>query len=107
MQIPFPATGAEGPALDPNAQAYTPGSHRRKLGKSNFEDLPASLRLSATRLAVILRLAVVLNRSRTDDLSPVIRAAGAGKLELTLPQNWLAAHLPISSRAFLGLIAAR
>jgi len=68
------------------------GNHRRKLGKSGFSDLPAGRRLSAARLAVILRLAVVLNRSRSDEVSPEIRATGAGKLELTLPQNWLTEH---------------
>jgi exopolyphosphatase/guanosine-5'-triphosphate,3'-diphosphate pyrophosphatase len=68
------------------------GSHRRKLGKQNFEALPEGRRQVAARLGVILRLAVLLNRSRAGECSPRVQATLDTRLELTLPPNWLAAH---------------
>jgi len=68
------------------------GGHRRKLGKAQFEALPAGRRRLAARLGVLLRLSVLFNRSRAGEVSPQIRAIADGKLELRLPRNWLLAH---------------
>jgi exopolyphosphatase/guanosine-5'-triphosphate,3'-diphosphate pyrophosphatase len=42
---------------------------------------------------VLLRLAVVLNRARSDETSPEVRATADGdRLRLAFPQGWLDAH---------------
>ncbi|MEM9622743.1 MAG: exopolyphosphatase, partial [Pseudomonadota bacterium] len=63
--------------------------HRRKLQKSIFSDKP----ISVLRMVVLLRLAVVLNRSRSHDSLPHINAeASKHKLALSFPESWLAEH---------------
>ena len=60
------------------------------------------------RLCVLLRLAVVLNRSRADDFLPPIEAELQGEaLALAFPPGWLEAHPltradPEQERAYLG-----
>jgi exopolyphosphatase/guanosine-5'-triphosphate,3'-diphosphate pyrophosphatase len=65
-------------------------AHRRKFPSSTFKSLPANARV-AEHLAVLLRLSVLLHRSRTDvanvALSPSKRA-----LEIRFPTGWLDAH---------------
>ena len=66
-------------------------NHRRKPRETAFEDLPAPL--AAKRICCLLRLAVLLHRSRTlDPLPPLSLRADAGSLELEFPKDWLEEH---------------
>jgi exopolyphosphatase/guanosine-5'-triphosphate,3'-diphosphate pyrophosphatase len=67
--------------------------HRRRLAGDLFAGLPAPARTRALRLCVLLRLAVVLNRSRTSAPLPSLRAAARGDhVELAFPPTWLDSH---------------
>lgn len=67
--------------------------HRRKFAVEVFDALPPPQRRAAMRLAVLLRLAVTLHRSRTPAGPPVprVRVEGTG-LRVQLPTDWLRAH---------------
>jgi len=68
-------------------------SHRRKFRKSVVASLPSSMRGTAIRLAILLRLAVLLHRNRSHQPPPDFRvAAQAGCIKLTFPNNWLEKH---------------
>ncbi len=68
-------------------------THRRKLGRDIFQDLPPHLRELALKLAVLVRLAVRLNRNRADRPERAVALEAAAKaLTLTLPEGYLAAH---------------
>lgn len=69
------------------------GNHRRRIRGDDFEGLPAGWSTTARRLLVLLRLAVVLNRSRSSGTLPSIRLRPqeAG-LKLSFPDGWLAGH---------------
>jgi exopolyphosphatase/guanosine-5'-triphosphate,3'-diphosphate pyrophosphatase len=64
--------------------------HRRKFGRDLFAALPAEWRTRALRLTVLLRLAVLFNRSRLAEplLTPELSAAGRA-LRIALPASWL------------------
>ncbi len=65
-------------------------THRRKLSKGLFREPPSFRTRLALRLAVLLRLAVVLNHSRRPDAVPSLRTRANGNtLELTFPEGWL------------------
>ena len=68
--------------------------HRRKLRKKYFKDVPKKTGELALALTVILRLATVLHRSRTEeDLPPIcIDSRGRNKLTLCFPPRWLEQH---------------
>jgi exopolyphosphatase/guanosine-5'-triphosphate,3'-diphosphate pyrophosphatase len=62
-------------------------AHRRKFPVEAFSDLPVADTLPVQRLAVLLRLAVVLHRGR--DAAGTARLAVAGRtLRLRLPAGW-------------------
>jgi exopolyphosphatase/guanosine-5'-triphosphate,3'-diphosphate pyrophosphatase len=66
------------------------GHHRRKIELFDTSELPAEWRKPVFRLTVLLRLAVLLNRSRSATQLPDIHlAAGARKLEVNFPKDWL------------------
>lgn len=65
-------------------------AHRRKFPVGIFKSLPASARMTE-HLAVLLRLSVLLHRSRTD-VPPVAVVAGKRSLEVRFPPGWLEAH---------------
>jgi exopolyphosphatase/guanosine-5'-triphosphate,3'-diphosphate pyrophosphatase len=66
------------------------GTHRRKLKNADFRHLPARVRETAVRLAVLLRLAVRFHRSRSLAPLPAIRLlATKGGLAIELPEGWL------------------
>ena len=65
--------------------------HRRKFAVSELEEFDAKLRTRMRRLAVLLRLAVVLNRSRTEAPVPTIEGA-TGMVALNFPPGWLDEH---------------
>ena len=72
--------------------------HRRKFAESAFEELPRYLVNPARRLTVLLRLAVVLHRSRSrlpQPLPPFSLQVEGPRIELNFPPGWLDDH-PLS-----------
>lgn len=68
-------------------------AHRRKFPAALFGELPDGWVVRARRLAVLLRLSVVLHRGRTDTQMPPLRlTAEAAALRLRLPETWLDTH---------------
>lgn len=68
-------------------------SHRRKFNKDLFEALPEKAARKAKRLTVLLRLAVLLNRSRLDDDTPELTlSVDSENLLLQFPPGWLDEH---------------
>ncbi|MEO6690015.1 MAG: Ppx/GppA phosphatase family protein [Dokdonella sp.] len=68
-------------------------SHRRKPDREAIEALPERLRRPARRLTALLRLAALLQRSRTTDpLPPLELVADDRTLRLELPSAWLDQH---------------
>jgi exopolyphosphatase/guanosine-5'-triphosphate,3'-diphosphate pyrophosphatase len=68
-------------------------AHRRRLQKQLFEDQPKARRKRLIRLAILLRLAVLLHRSRTDETVPIqeVTATRHG-IALEFAPDWLADH---------------
>lgn len=68
-------------------------AHRRSIGDEEFAQLPEEWRSRALRLAAILRIAVRLNRGRTNRPLPAIEAkARLSSLTLSFPDRWLDRH---------------
>ncbi|HEB80974.1 MAG TPA: Ppx/GppA family phosphatase, partial [Chromatiales bacterium] len=68
-------------------------AHRRKFPAAVLAQLPASWVHDATRLSILLRLSVVLHRSRSPHPPPPLRLIAAGKsLALIFPGAWLEQH---------------
>lgn len=66
------------------------GGHRRKFPLGEFESLPSTLVTPAKRVAVILRLAVLLHRGRGSQLSSAIKASAKGQqLNIEFDPQWL------------------
>ncbi|MEN8129730.1 MAG: exopolyphosphatase [Pseudomonadota bacterium] len=67
--------------------------HRRKFPKEIFSKLPQPNARSAMYLCILLRLAVLLNRSREDtDLPDYRLEAGKAQLTIEFPAGWLDDH---------------
>ena len=67
--------------------------HRGKFTAGAWEDLPGEWREPIQRMAVLLRLAVLLHRSRTPRLQlPFTLTPGRKSLEVAFPDGWLARH---------------
>ena len=67
--------------------------HRRKFPIPVFEQFTSGDGRRARRLCVLLRLSVVLNRSRADDFLPGVEALAQGEvLTVAFPPGWLDAH---------------
>ena len=67
--------------------------HRRKFPASVFEQFTPGEARRARRLCVLLRLAVVLNRSRADDFLPGVAALARGQdVTVAFPPGWLDEH---------------
>ncbi len=65
-------------------------SHRRKFPQEEFESITQSRRVSIIRLCVLLRLAVVLHRSRSNNNLPEIRIrVDKNRINLDFPSEWL------------------
>lgn len=64
-------------------------SHRRKFPRQVFDRLPSAWRRPARRVAVLLRLAVVLHRSRRPEPLTVRLEVEGRDLKLVLPKAWL------------------
>ncbi len=68
-------------------------SQRSELNPSNLRSIPAKWQQSALRLAILLRIAVLLNRSRSKTALPEIGViASLRNIRLILPAGWLDAN---------------
>jgi exopolyphosphatase/guanosine-5'-triphosphate,3'-diphosphate pyrophosphatase len=68
-------------------------AHRRKFPVTEIRSLPGRWQQQAMRLAILLRIAVSLNRSRADTPLPAIRiTVGKSTITLNVPHEWLDAH---------------
>ena len=68
-------------------------AHRRKFPVSVFDALPERWRAPAQRMAILLRLAVLLNRGRRPDyLPPITLIAQGSSLQVEFPAGWLPEH---------------
>ncbi|MGH1460517.1 MAG: exopolyphosphatase [Neptuniibacter sp.] len=67
--------------------------HRRKFPKDEFKKLPKRLQEPYRRLCILLRLAVVLHRSRSKDRLPAVTFTTENKkLMVEFPDGWLDHH---------------
>jgi exopolyphosphatase / guanosine-5'-triphosphate,3'-diphosphate pyrophosphatase len=67
--------------------------HRRKFPLEEFESISSTMKTSIIRLCILLRLAVVMHRSRSYYALPEIHAnANENKIDLIFPQGWLENH---------------
>ena len=68
-------------------------THRRKFLKTYFQSLPPHWQLRAQRLAILLRLGVVLHRSRSPLPVPRLQLTSTdNSLVVKFPKGWLAKH---------------
>jgi exopolyphosphatase/guanosine-5'-triphosphate,3'-diphosphate pyrophosphatase len=68
-------------------------AHRRKLPRDGFSELTLFDEETALRLAIVLRLAVLLNRGRSPRALPPIKVEGSKRgLSLDFPDDWLDSH---------------
>ena len=68
-------------------------NHRRKFTTKTFAELPERWQVPTRRLAVLLRLAVVLHRNRSPEPLPELTLSADGdRLHLAFPAGWLDAH---------------
>ena len=68
-------------------------AHRRKVPPGEFKAQPQRWAKQALRLAILLRIAVTLNRGRTDiGLSQLELKVGKNSIELILQSDWLDFH---------------
>lgn len=68
-------------------------AQRRKFPINDFDALPDELQTTSMRLAVILRLAMVFNRGRSEQADTFVGLEVTIKgLRLSLPEGWLANH---------------
>lgn len=73
-------------------------AHRRKFPQGELAQLPEPERETCQRLAVILRLAVVLHRARRATALPPLKLSADGNdLKLQLPADWLDDHALVSA----------
>ena len=69
------------------------GNHRRRLDGMSLDSLKADWRGPIFKLIVLLRLAVVLNRARSNAELPEIRLSGGDRaLKLRFPKHWFSAN---------------
>ena len=79
------------PHAEQQALAFLIASQRRLIDGEKRDELPGDIRNVALPLAILLRLAVLLNRSRSRKSLPDIRlTASDGALNLDFPRRWLA-----------------
>ena len=68
-------------------------AHRRKFPMEDIEALPERWKKQATRLAILLRIAVTLNRGRSDMQLPQFSVrVGKRRIALNIPESWLDFH---------------
>jgi exopolyphosphatase/guanosine-5'-triphosphate,3'-diphosphate pyrophosphatase len=80
-------------------------AHRRKLRPEAFQAVPPRMREQVKRLAVLLRIAVLLNRSRGPVRLPEVRLEADGDtLRVACPEGWAEAY-PLSHRDLQAEVA--
>jgi exopolyphosphatase/guanosine-5'-triphosphate,3'-diphosphate pyrophosphatase len=68
-------------------------SHRRRPNAESLRNLPQRMQPNAQRVTALLRLAILLHRSRADVQLPPLRLSASGEsLTLELPRTWLEQH---------------
>lgn len=68
-------------------------THRRRFKPELFQNLSEFPRTAIQRLAIVLRLAVTLNRSRSNDKLPAIQMnVDNESIRLVFPEGWLEKH---------------
>lgn len=68
-------------------------ANRRKFPKEEYKLLPDARKLTYKRLAIMLRLAVILHRSRNSARLPAFNLTAAGStLSLSFPNGWIDRH---------------
>ncbi|MGI9234101.1 MAG: exopolyphosphatase, partial [Woeseiaceae bacterium] len=73
--------------------AFLLGSQRHNLWMAQLRQFPKNWRVSALRVAMLLRLAVLLNRSRKNDIAPALDiAVGEKSITLHFDAEWLATN---------------
>ena len=78
------------PHAEQRALAFLIANQRRELNLGYARTLPASWREQALRLALLLRLAALLHRSRsTAELPPMRLTVGKKDMKLVFPKHWL------------------
>ena len=81
------------PRAEQRLVAFLIGSQRYQVNRQYLNLLPKSWRNSAMRLAILLRLAVLLNRSRSQvSLPPIVLKTDNRSLELSFDKEWLQAN---------------
>jgi exopolyphosphatase/guanosine-5'-triphosphate,3'-diphosphate pyrophosphatase len=81
------------PRAEQQILAFLIASQRRDLNLRYARNLPMTWRDAALRLALLLRLAVLLNRSRsTADQPPISIKVGKDYVRLLFPKDWLPAN---------------
>lgn len=87
---------ADMPGFSQNDQqllAFLVNAHRRKFPHGAIEELPADVKDDAARLALLLRLAVVLCRGRSPKPRPEIGVSWhKSRLKVSFPDGWLDDH---------------
>jgi len=79
--------------LDQGFLAILVRCHRRKFRRQLVETLPEDRQEKAIRLAILLRLSVLLHRNRSPAEDPEIRiSATEQSIQLKFPQGWLEEH---------------
>jgi exopolyphosphatase/guanosine-5'-triphosphate,3'-diphosphate pyrophosphatase len=73
--------------------AFLIANQRRQIDRTDVQSLPSGSQETALRLAIILRLAVLLNRSRSTQALPAIRFTAENEsLEIEFPESWLSVN---------------
>jgi len=81
------------PRAEQRLLAFLIASHRHQIVTRYLQELPRAWREPALRLGILLRLAVLMNRSRNDtEIPPVELSVDARSLTLTFDPEWRAAN---------------
>ncbi len=81
------------PRSEQDLLAFLIASQRRNIDRAKRDSLPGSWQKKALRLAILLRLAVLLHRSRSREPLPKIDLSVATRaVALTFPSGWLDAN---------------
>ncbi|MDJ0938946.1 MAG: Ppx/GppA phosphatase family protein [Woeseiaceae bacterium] len=81
------------PRAEQRFLAFLIGSQRHSINLRYLQELPRAWRDGALRLALLLRLAVLMNRSRRDTASPAVKLSVEEQgLELKFDPAWLQAN---------------
>jgi exopolyphosphatase/guanosine-5'-triphosphate,3'-diphosphate pyrophosphatase len=79
--------------LEQQLLAFLVRGHRRKFPKDEFRQLPDKLRQPYRHLCLLLRLSVIMHRSRSKARLPAFTLKADGqKIELSFPAGWLDLH---------------